>query len=184
MLKRTYLIFGAVVAVFASFSSFHVEAQSLPEKTESITNIFYVRPEMRTKHDQIEISGSTLKMAVWYDLPPNPNTDQIECLAYRWLLGGRGQRLGHGAAEIFKRHKEIEQIQLEMFELDFKTESVDGRGKLRKVDIKRPYARVAAHRSYFQDSSKSQQEWKSSLWGGLADCLQTGRSYRVRKDIR
>jgi hypothetical protein len=184
MMKKAYLILLVFGVNFLGFSAFLSEAEGSPSQVESITNVFYVRPELRNPHDQISRVGGKLLLSVAYDLPPNPNAELIECLGYRWLLGGRGQRLGAGAPEIYKRFRDIEEIELELYQLESKTKSQDGRGKLEKLLEKKVYSRFSVSPEPLREKNWSAEEWKAALWESPNRCLELGRELQVRKEIK
>ncbi|TVQ79745.1 MAG: hypothetical protein EA369_04100 [Bradymonadales bacterium] len=181
---KAYLIFFVFGANFLGFWFFNSTALADAAKIEEISKIFLVRPDLRHEEEKIEIRGNRLEIRAWYDRPPNPNPDQMECLTYRWLLGGRGQRLGEGAPGIFQKFPEIQTVYLELFELDPKTRSVDGRGQLEKTFEKTVYAKALVRRSQLQAQNRTAEDWKAVLWEGLSSCLEAGRSLSIQKELK
>ena len=95
------------------------DATLTPEKIEKMMEIHYIQPHMKSPYDSIEIKDSEAFISIWRDLPPEPDPAKIECVGYQWLLTGRGQKLGLGAAEIFKKFPDLKRITLNFVEVSF-----------------------------------------------------------------
>lgn len=181
MMKKAYpilLLFGSIFLLFSA-----TEAAS-PKEVEAITKIFYVRPELRNPLDQIQVAEGRLQISVASDLPPNPNAEILECQGYRWLLGGRGRRLGRGAPELFQKFPELQSIELELYSLTSSTESEDGRGKLKKKLDKKRHSFFRITRDQVSQLKVTGDDLKDQLWESDGRCLQLGRSTGLTKEIQ
>lgn len=162
-------------------------APSLTGREEQLAKVleaYYLKPEMRSPEDRIQIEGSKATIRLWRDLPPDPQADKIECLGYQWLLAGRGQHIGDGAKEVFKAYPELESLSLEFVELEFRSKSVDGRGKLQKQMLTRRYLSLTAERATLLSSASSDsQKLKQELQQDTPRCLKLGRSLISKKEL-
>ena len=137
--------------------------------------IHYIQPHMKSPYDSIEIKGSEAFISIWRDLPPEPDPAKIECVGYQWLLTGRGQKLGLGAAEIFKKFPDLKRITLNFVEVSFKTDGVDDRGKLKKSSKIHPYFSVSSERSKILSYKPHQNILKKNLAKNNNACVHIGR---------
>lgn len=148
-------------------------AQSDNEKAEKIAKImeiFYLKPENQSPQDSVQVSGSHVTISVWRDLPKDPQPEKVECTGYQWLLTGRGEHIGKGAATVFEKMPEIQSIQLDLVEVELKT--------------KRPYLKMVAERSAVMAANLKTEELKKDLWKNTANCLKIGRSVISKREIQ
>lgn len=146
---------------------------------EKIMEIHYLQESKKSPFDVIQITGPSAFISVWRGLPPDPNPAKIECLGYQWLLTGRGKKIGAGAGEVFRQFSELKEITLELVEVDFKTEPVDGKGQYKKTATKRPYLTMTATRDLLKDAAVSRQSLND-----LNQCLETGRRLIAKREIK
>lgn len=145
--------------------------------------IHYLRDELKSPSDQVKVTGDEVLLKVWRDLPPDPNKDRIECTGYQWLLTGRGQRLGEGARAVFDRYPEIQKIRLELLEYEFKSKGIDGRGKLKREEIVKPYLRMMLERKDLGNLESPSRSLKKAMFSNLQSCLEVGRQFVKSKEI-
>ena len=166
------LFLGSLAPVFAS-----------EEGLLKTLEIIYLKPQMRTNFDFVRFENGSALISVWRDLPPNPQVDRLECTAYQWLLSGRGEKMGDGAREAFQKFPELQSIQLELVEVDYKTKSMDGRGKLQKVEESRPLIRMTIDRQTALNIQEPIQDLKQELRTSVEKCLSRGRSLVRNKEV-
>ncbi len=160
-------------------SLFAQTASDKESRIEKITQIFYLKPEMRSPYDKIQIEGSQLNLQVWKDLPSDPQADKVECSGYQWLLTGRGQKMGQGAQQVFANFAEIQSIQLEFVELAFQSKRVDGKGRLQKEIKPKIYLKLWMDRS----TSAAQGAVTKESLRDSAQCLKVGRSIVSKREV-
>jgi len=154
------------------------------EKIARIFEIFFVKPEMRTPYDKVIVTGSQARISLWRDLPKDPQADKVECTGYQFLLSGRGQHIGRGAATVFEKFPEIQTIQLDLVEVGAKSKRVDGKGKLESERFAKPYLRMVAERTAVQNAKLQPEATKRALWKDTASCLKIGRATITRREIQ
>jgi len=155
------------------------------DQIEFILQIHLLQPAMKSPFDSIEISENSASVRVWRDLPPQPDPDRVECLGYRWLLTGRGERLGKGAREVFEQFPSLENLNLELVEVDFLNQSIDKHGKLKRVEKSRPYLQLTIDRpSALSISRKAAELWKRKLGSDITSCLKVGRRLIKLKELK
>lgn len=167
------------LGLLPSFAVFAADASKLARLFE----IFYVKEELKSPYDKIEVQGDQALLSVWRDLPKNPSPEAVECAGYQWLLGGRGQRMGQGAKAAFAEFPDLKGIALELVELKFETKATDGKGKLQRETKPKVYLRMQANREALEASKLSTQDLKAALWKDLGTCLKLGRAFVTKKDI-
>jgi len=145
--------------------------------------IIYLKPDLRTSFDFAKVEDGIARISVWRDLPPNPQPDRVECTAYQWLLSGRGEKLGEGAKEVFQKFQDLKAIQLNLVEVEHKTQSTDGRGKLQKVEEARSLVKITIDRESALSLKPTSQELKKELRSSLQKCLELGRSVTKDKEV-
>lgn len=146
--------------------------------------IFYLNEEYKTPHDRIEVQGSEAQIQVWRELPPQASQDRVECAGYQWLLGGRGKRMGHGVDRVFREFPQLQTLELRFVDLEFGTESVDGRGQLRKTVLPRTYLRYRINRQQARPLDGQSQRLKKELDLSLSRCLNVGRRIEMEREIK
>lgn len=161
-------------------------AENSPDafKLEQIMEIQFLKPEMRSEHEFTKVEGGTATIQVWRDLPPEPKSDDIECLGYQWLISGRGSKIGSGASEVFKSFPHLEKLTLRLVDLSFSTQSLDKKGKLGKKTTVEPYLTMSISRTEMQRFSVDIERVKKELRSGTESCLKVGRRLNMEKEIK
>jgi len=154
------------------------------ERIERIMEIFYLKSEIKSPYDSIELERDTASISAWREIPPNPNPDSIECLGYQWLLSGRGTKIGSGAAKVFDEFPELNSLELRFVDLDFASESKDGHGKLTKQAKPRTYLKLRVHRSEIEKYRIDNDKLKKQLRQDVSSCVQIGRRLKIEKEIQ
>ncbi len=168
------------IFTFIVLGSDRSRAQGSPE--ESIVKsleAYYLIPEKRHPDENVTITGDQARIVVWRDLPENPEPQITECYGYRFLLSGRGERMGFGAADVFKKFPVLKRVTLDLIDLDFSTKGVDGRGTLKRTTQPRRYLSMTAERA----AVETKTSLKKTLWDSLPQCLSVGRSLIRIKEI-
>lgn len=145
--------------------------------------IIYLKPELRTSFDFVRIENGIGTISVWRDLPPNPSAERLECTGYQWLISGRGEKIGEGAREVFQRFTELQSLKLELVEVEHKTKSVDGRGKLQKTEEAKPLLKMTIDRSTALGIKGSIDDVKKELRSNLEQCLKIGRELTRDREV-
>jgi len=153
------------------------------EKLIKVLEVIYLKPERRSPHDKVVIQGDRASIQVWKELPPNPVADRVECSGYQWLLTGRGQKLGFGAKRAFKDFPSLNQIQIEFVENETRVESVDKKGKLKKVMVPKPYLKISIDRSRAARIPDDTQKVREQIRNDTASCVNWGRSIVASREI-
>lgn len=153
------------------------------KKIEEIMQIHYLKPQMKSSQDIISIQGPIALIRVWRDLPPNPDPTKIECLGYQWLLTGRGERMGEGVFEVFKELPELEAIQLELVDIDFELESVDKKGKLKRLEKVKPYLKMRVEKKQAERFRSNTKKLRQIMMDSERRCIDYGRQLRIAKEI-
>lgn len=152
-------------------------------KIEEILQIHYLNESYKSPYDRVEIQGDQVKVSVWRDLPTQPSPENVECVGYRWLLSGRGDRMGFGASRVFEEFPEIASIELSLYELNFDVKSKDGRGQLeREIEAKR-FLRYKILRSDAQILKNKDERLKEELRDSTERCLTIGRRLKMEREI-
>lgn len=160
------------------------QAPKSEEKIEKLLEIYYLNPQFRSPYDKTSIEDAAATIQVWRDLPAEPRAEQIECLGYQWLLTGRGAKMGEGASKVFQEIPSVNSIELKLVDVEFETESVDKRGKLKPKAIVKPYLRMKITRESLSKSSSSSPDLKKILRENLDECLKWGRAQISEKEIQ
>lgn len=161
-------------------------APILASKEESLLKtleIIYLKPDFRTSYDFVRIENGIATISVWRDLPPNPSAERLECTGYQWLLSGRGEKIGEGAREVFQKFDDLQALKLELVEVEHKTKSVDGRGKLQKVEEAKTLVKITLDRSSALGIKGSIDEVKRNLRSSLEQCLKVGRELTKDREV-
>jgi len=145
--------------------------------------IIYLKPELRTSFDFVRIENGTALISVWRDLPPNPSAERLECTGYQWLLSGRGEKIGEGAREVFQKFTDLQSLKLELVEVEHKTKSVDGRGRLQKTEEAKPLLKMTIDRSSALGIKGSIEDIKKELRSSLEKCLKIGRDLTRDREV-
>ncbi len=145
--------------------------------------IIYLKPELRTSFDFVRIENGTATISVWRDLPPNPSAERLECTGYQWLLSGRGEKIGEGAREVFQKFTDLQSLKLELVEVEHKTKSVDGRGKLQKTEEAKPLLKMTIDRASALGIKGSIEDVKRELRASLEKCLKIGRDLTRDREV-
>jgi len=181
------------IALTLSTLSMPVKAQSgftAPlsdaDKSERIAKemeLYYLKPEMRNPYDRVQLQNGIATFTVWRDLPADPQADRTECAGYEWLLTGRGMKLGKGARSVFEKFPDVNAIQLQFIELEFKTKSVDGKGKLQKESTAKVYLRMTVERGKALGLKMTESQLQELLTKDAATCLKTGREIVSNREV-
>ncbi|MBN8554118.1 MAG: hypothetical protein J0L93_01630 [Deltaproteobacteria bacterium] len=135
---------------------------------------------MKSPFDKIEIKDNQVFISVWRDLPPEPKAEKIECLGYQWLLSGRGQKVGQGAAAVFKEFPDLEAVHLDFVKVDYQLISKKGEpGKYERKGIPTAYLSMTAEKSKLPKESFSKEALQVQ-----ENCLKVGRNYISKKEIK
>lgn len=162
-----------------------LKAQAIDLKAlEKTLQLFYLNSTTRSPYDKIEIQGDLAILQVWRDLPPRPQKDRLECLGYRWLLTGRGERMGEGAKTVFEKFPELNGLRLEFFELKFAVKSKDGKGALERDVTKNPYLKMEITRERLDRFRIDNDVLKEKLHEDTATCVRLGRRVNPKMEIQ
>jgi len=156
-----------------------------PEETqiEEMMMIHYLNPGMKSDYDWVKVTGKGVDISVWRDLPPNPDSESLQCLAYEWLLTGRGQKMGLGAYEIFRNFPLLEEISLQFVDLKFEVESKDGKGRFTRAVKPKVYLKAKILKSEIQKYKIENSELRTRMQSNLKTCLGIGRSLNIATEV-
>jgi len=176
--------FGISPLLVSSLGFEQVFAITKEDRIERIMEIFYLKSEIKSPYDSIELKSDSATISAWREIPPNPNPDFIECLGYQWLLSGRGTKIGDGAAKVFIEFPELNSLELRLVDLDFVSESKDGHGKLNKQAKPRTYLKLRVQRSEIEKYRIDNDKFKKQLRQDVSSCIQIGRRLKIEKEIQ
>lgn len=154
------------------------------QKLESLMEIHYLNDKTKSSHDLVKVNGPDAFIQVWRDLPPEPRADEIECLGYQWLISGRGAKIGEGVSEVFKNFPKLQTLELRLVDIDFDTESLDKRGKLKRTEKLKTYLRMKIKRSEVEKYLIETDKVKKELRSGTGACIKIGRKLNIEKEIQ
>jgi hypothetical protein len=155
----------------------------LESKIEQILEIHYLSTSFRSPFNKTSIQNGAAKIQIWRDLPPDPQSDSLECLGYQWLFTGRGFKMGEGAKKVFDTISSITSLELRLVDVSFETESIDKRGQLKKVPRIKPYLQMKVQRETAKKISIPNHELRKLLRENLEECLKWGRAHITEKEI-
>jgi len=107
----------------------------------------------------------------------------VECTGYQWILSGRGAKIGFGAAEVFKQFPALQTITLEFVDLKFKAKGVDGRGKMKQVELPRLYLKMTIDRKEIEKFQVNNEVLKKKLRQDIKTCLSIGHKLNMIREI-
>lgn len=145
--------------------------------------LIYLKPEMKSPYDKVQLNAGTLSVSIWRDLPPDPQAEKIECTGYQWLLTGRGEHMGEGAKTVFQKFPDLRAIQLEFVELTTKSKPLDGKGKLQKEMIPKTYMKMVADREPLLASKTGEADLKKLLRKDTTTCVKVGRELISKREV-
>jgi hypothetical protein len=189
MIRVFYHCLTWTLMLFFSFyrlspASAQDQTPKLENKVESLLEIFYLNSAFRSPYDKTSVENAAAVIQVWRDLPAEPRAEQIECLGYQWLLTGRGAKMGEGASKVFQEIPSLNSIELKLVDVEFETESIDKRGKLKPKAIVKPYLRMRVTRESLAKSASSSTDLKKLLRENNEECLKWGRAQIAEKEIQ
>lgn len=168
--------------LFIAFGLLAAE-NSQSEQLIKTLEIIYLKPERRSPHDRVLIENGQAQIRVWRELPQNPIPEKVECGGYQWLLTGRGEKLGAGAKEVFRKFPNLSNLQLELVENETKSETVDKKGKLKKVMLAKPYLRLDIDRASAAKIPENTKEIRKQIGANTASCVAWGRQIVSKREV-
>lgn len=91
--------------------------------------------------------------------------------------------MGYGVGRVFQDFPNLQSVDLELYELDFEVESVDGRGKLKRKTLPKRYLRYRILRDQAGALVGKNERLKKELSSSLGRCLSIGRRVKIDKEI-